>query len=301
MASRVRPGRPGCAARILRLMNRRDVVFRSMTAALLGPLAGLGGCSDSPAAKRIAEGESIFALFETAKPADAARDMVNPYDADKRFRGTYLISNAPWGGQDVYVAVYVDQIKNDPDMGVRAVAAWALAMHGKPEHAELIVPLLDPANGKFVRLSAARSLQRLHNPKVVDAIIETTDTRRELDPQVRAECCTALGQYAETRVLQALIKATDDDSLVVNKAALDSLKTLTGQEFGADPRPWVKWSKETANPFALRTQYTYPVFNRDRDWLEYIPFVPQPPNETPASPAGLSPVAGPAPAAEKPR
>lgn len=261
-----------------------------LTAAAVVPMGLLGGC-DSGSRQSMAESESIFAGVSSSQtPLDAARDMIDQYDADKRFRGTQLVSNAPWGGEDVYVAVYVDQVQNDPDPGVRALAAWALARHGKPEHAELILPLLDPKNDKLVRLIAARSLQRLHNPAVVETLIKSTDLDFETDPRVRGAAATALGQYAETRVLQALIKATDDDSLAVNTAALGSLKVLTGQDLPSDPTEWVRWLNGTNDPFAGRGTYMYPAFERDRDWFEYLPFVSGPPNEKSAEPVGYSPL-----------
>jgi hypothetical protein len=259
------------------------------TLALLA-LTALGGC-DTSTRDRMANSESVFAGANPRTPVDAATDMINQYDANRRFRGTLEIANAPWGGQDVYIAVYVDHVQNDPDPGVRAIAAWALARHGRPEHAPLITPLLDPKFDRTVRFTAARSLQRLHNPEVVPALIKSTEPESEADAQVRAESAIALGQYAQTRVLQALIRATDDDSLVVNEAALQSLRTLTGQSFPADPIPWVQWLKDEREPFAKRQPFTFPAFSRDRFWYEFLPFVPPPPNEVAAQPTGYSPLA----------
>lgn len=268
----------------------RSAHARSAAATLLA-LAGLHlAACENATTDRIARSESILAAAPSSTPLDAAREMVDQYDANKRFRGTLLISNAPWGGEDVYLAVYADHVQNDPDTGVRAVSAWALARHGKPEHAELIAPLLDAKNDPFVRLTAARALQRLHNPKVIDALIKSTE-ETETDPRVRAAACTALGQYAQTRVLQALIRSTDDDSLAVNSAALAALKTLTGQDLPADPANWVKWLRDNPQPFAARGTYTYPAFERENYWYEYLPFVPPPPNERPGEPAGFSPLA----------
>jgi len=255
----------------------------------LGLIAAACGTGCDPAAKqRAEESGSIFALFSEPKPIDAARDMVNPYDPDKRFRGTTLIANAPFGGTDVYVKVYEDQVKNDPDVGVRGIAARALSLHGRPEHALLIVPLLKEKE-RMPRLEAARALQRIHNPAVVDALIAAVDSRKEVDAEVRAEAAIALGQYAENKVLQGLIAAVDDDSLTAGRAARESLKTLTGQELGEDMKAWLAWFDKTKEPFAGRTQYIYPVFNREFYWIEYLPFVSPPPNEVASTPVGMTP------------
>ncbi|MFN0011532.1 MAG: HEAT repeat domain-containing protein [Phycisphaerales bacterium] len=253
-------------------------------------LAALVGACDEAATQRAADSESIFGAFTPQKPIDAAKDMINPYDADKRYRGTNAIANAPFGGGDVYLKVYEDQIKNDPDTGVRAVAARALSLHGRPEHAQLIIPLLAVKDDRRVRIEAARALQRIHADKAVDPLIAATDPKREFDHEVRAEAATALGQYPQGKVAQALIAALDDDHLVVNIAAHDSLRTLTGQSLPPDRKVWLSWLTEARAPFADQRPYVYPVFNRDKTFLEYLPFVPPPPNETAASPVGMPPV-----------
>ncbi len=264
----------------------------ALLAAALAPIACLAVACDEASKQRAEESGSIFGALTPQKPIDAARDMINPYDADKRYRGTNAIANAPFGGGDVYIKVYEDQIKNDPDSGVRAVAARALSLHGRPEHAELILPLLTNKDDRRVRLEAARALQRIHAEAAVDPLIAATDPRREIDHEVRAEAATALGQYAVGKVAQALIAALDDDHLVVNVAAHESLKTLTGQTIPPDRKAWVSWLSEAKAPFAAQKPYIYPVYARDKSWVEYIPFVPPPPNEIPASPVGMKPVGG---------
>jgi len=75
--------------------------------------------------------------------------------------------------------------------------------------------------------------------------------------------------------------------LLVNRAALSSLRTLTGQDFGLNIREWVSWKTRTAALFASQSPYVYPVFNRDRHWYEWVvPFL-QPPNEVASTPAGM--------------
>ena len=271
----------------------------------LGAAALAAGC-DSASLDAAAESGSLLAMVSPDTPAQAARDMVDPYSPEKRFTGTLKIANAPFGGEDVYLKIYREHLADEnEDPGDRAVSAVALSLHGSGEDVPLILPLTKSPD-KRVRLAATRSLQRLHNPVAIDPLgALSRPTRVEIrrnpttgepttipipgedEKDVRAAACVALGQYADARSLQALISATDDDDLLVSRSASDSLKTLTGQNFGDDRRAWVKWDAETKEPFAGRTDFFYPIFDREKYFWEYIPFVPGPPNETPGTPAGM--------------
>jgi hypothetical protein len=249
----------------------------------------LVGCEGNRASD---SSESVFDLLPAPPtPAVAAAWMFDPYDPDKRFRGTLLLANAPFGGAPEYVKGYVMHL-SDSDSSVRAAAALALGRHGSPEHVPLILPLLTQED-RLCRLSAVRALQRLHNPVAVGPLIDATDSRKESDADVRAEAAVALAQYPQPRVLQALIAALGDDRLAVTAAAAQSLRTLTGQDFGDDRARWFDWAAAASEPFAGQRPYTYPVFARDKSWLEHIPFWPPPPNEEPARPVGLPPPAEP--------
>lgn len=248
----------------------------------------LAGCIDPETRASMAENESILApIFTQPTPVDAARWSVDPYDADKRARGTNLLANAPFGGGDPYLKMYREHLADEGPL-VRAVSARALGMHGTPEDVVQLLPLTRDTETQ-VRFEAVRALQRLHNPAAIDRLMELLQPDKEIEPSIRAEAACALGQYAEPRVLQALIAALSDDYLVVVANAHDSLVTLTGQEqLPEDRRAWVEWSRGTTTPFAARREYTYPVFFRDKRWLDYVPFMPPVPNEIAGKPNGMA-------------
>jgi HEAT repeat protein len=256
----------------------------ALTAGLCAALALVGtGCESR--GKKARESTSIIQLFAPPTPQEAARMAVDPFDADKRARGTLLLANAPWGGEDVYVRLYREQIK-DADPLVKAVSVRALALHGSPEDVPAIVELIDD-DQRYLRWECARALQRLHNPVAIDALKDRLSIKKEVEPSVREASASALAQYADQRSFDALVAALDDRDLAVASAAQHSLATLTGRDLGNEVRPWVAWSKEESNLFAGRKTYEYPIFSRDPDWLEYvIPFL-KPPNEKPGTPVGL--------------
>jgi hypothetical protein len=133
------------------------------------------------------------------------------------------------------------------------------------------------------------------------ALLERLKPDIETNVQARASAARALGQYQQPRVAQALISAIGERNLAVNQNALESLRILTGENFGYDDRAWLKWLNGTKEPFANGAAYTYPVFERDKKFVEWIlPFIPGPPNETPGPVIGSPAVASATPAPAKP-
>ncbi len=256
--------------------------------ALLGGLITLPACMSSEVRAQMAAGDSILApIFKQFSPADAAAWAADPYDADKRARGMSMLANAPFGGAEAYVKLYRERL-NDDNAPVRATACRSLGLHGASEDVPRIVPLAR-AEEPLVRLDAVRALQRLHNRAAIPVLIERLNLEKESEPEIRAEAASALGQYPEDRVLQSLIIALADPSLLVNKNAQDALRTLTGNDdLPADRKLWVDWAKLNETPFAHRRAYVFPVFWREKRWLDYVPFMPAIPNETASTPVGFS-------------
>lgn len=236
--------------------------------------------------------DGLLGMFAPPSPQTAAAWATDQYDPNLRYKGTVLLGTASWGGEPLYLRLF-EQHARDPEANVRVAAMRALGNHGGPEHAAILIDGLSDAEPR-VRSEAARSLQRLYAPTTaIDALMRAIREDVEESAEVRAEAATALGQYPANRVVQALIASLADRSLAVNHASVSSLRILTGQDFGYDRRAWGTWA--TANPgeamFAARGQFVYPVFNRPRKLIEYLPFIPQPPNEQTALPAG-TPVGG---------
>ena len=224
-------------------------------------------------------------------PGQAAEMALDEYDPDSRFRGTRLLANAYFGGEDVYIELYEDAAR-DEDSGVRWAGVRALGLHGSPEHVPLIIERLVDEPDRLVRAEAARALQRIHNPDAIDPLLRAMDEELEPEPDVRAAAAHALGQYAEPRVVQALISSLNDPALAVNYSTIQALRTLTGQDYGIETRAWLDWFDATDDLFAARSTYTYPAFERDKRLLEYLPFMPPPPNETASTPIGMPPDMG---------
>lgn len=257
------------------------------TLALLTAVAVISGCNTFDNVPRGTK--SLFEVFvPQTSPSEAADMATDQYSAENRYRGTTLLSNAEFGGDGVYLELYLDGM-DDQDSGVRSASVRALGRHGDPEHVGLIVNALADEN-LIVRVEAARALQRVHSADAIDPLIKIINEDNETSADVRAAAADALGQYKENSVVQALIGALRDSRLVVNDRVQHSLLVLTGQNFGLDRRAWIDWFNSTEDIFAGAQPYTYPVFNRKKRLVEYLPLIPPPPNETTSTPVGMDPV-----------
>lgn len=231
---------------------------------------------------------SILSVWAPPTPQQAAEWSIDKYDPEARYRGTLLLANAPFAGDPIYIDLFRQNI-HDEDAGVRLAATRGLANHGGPENAPYIIERLTDSE-ELVRIEAARGLQRVHNPEAIPALFDAMTESTEANASVRAEAALALAHYPESRVVERLIANLDDPSLSVNRNTVASLRILTGQDFGTSRRAWTQWYTDSQDLFAAQSTFTYPAFERNKFWYEYLPFWPPPPNEPPAMPAGLNPL-----------
>lgn len=260
--------------------------------ALGSSCVSLCGCAADPYRPQT---DSILDFLQGPSPEFVAQMAIDPYDADRRYRGTVLLAGATFAGEEKYMNLFRLYTK-DEDSAVRGAAARAVANHGTPEDATYLIPLLDDPD-EIVRREAARGLQRLHNTAAIPHLIRKlstvpqpgSDAKPEDDTQVRADAALALGQYASTTVVEALVTALDDPQLAVNRSTLESLRTLTGQDLGYSRTEWTRWLRsQDQSPTIAQGVFVYPGYERDLKWYEWVPFVPKPRLEKPGVPTGFS-------------
>jgi HEAT repeat protein len=242
--------------------------------------AVLGGCDT------MGDIDNLFSGLSPPTPAEAAAWASDLDDPENQRRGITLLSTAVWGGDEAYVRLYRLYVEEPTDPQVKAIAIRALGRWGEPSDAPRIAeyltsPLLQ------VRIEAAKALQRLHDPAVSDRIwLRLVD--EEEDPLVRAELAVAMAQYPGDRSFQALCAALDARELLVNLAAADSLRILTGEDFGLDRSRWLAWYAATSAPFAAEEVFLYPVFTRTITFWDRLAFWNPVIFEVPAPPRGFA-------------
>ena len=223
--------------------------------------------------------------FSPPSPFQAAVWASDFNDPGLQRRGVILLSNATFGGERTYVDLYRVLSDESSDPLVQAAGIRALGRWGSPEDALVIADQLENEY-RQVRLEAAIALQRVHEESVEDRIWRRLVDESE-DEAIRIELAIALGQYPTDSAFQALALTLEDRSLAMNLAAADSLRVLTGRDFGIDGPAWLSWYDSTKTPFAQVEIFLYPTFERPISFFEKLAFWDPTVFEKPAPPRGL--------------
>ena len=162
------------------------------------------------------------------------------------------------------------KLLGDNEWQVRFYTTEALGKIGDKSAAKPLANLLLTDSSAKVRLAAIEALDRLDsrteykavleafsdkNPKIRSYAVElsaswkikdalptiTNMLKNDRSNKVRASCAYALGIYANYAAVPALIGALDDDYMDVKIHAMESLKKMSGQNYGYDKQEWDHW------------------------------------------------------------
>ncbi len=264
-------------------------LFASRTRRDLCGIGGLLACALVAGCDTIgSDFKSMGEVIAPPSPQEAAQWAVDTTDTENMRRGIVLLGTSSFGGVDAYVQLYRFYVKDMKDPLVQAAAISALSRFGQPEDAVLIAErLVSPF--PHVRLAAALGLQRIHNPIVAEMMWRKMQDESEAQ-ETRVELAVGLGQYPQDASFQALVTALDHTELTVNLAALDSLRMMTGQDFGIDRMRWLGWytTAPVGQRFVAQNVYLFPTYQRHRGFWDYVVFWDIPKWQQPGLPTGIA-------------
>lgn len=121
---------------------------------------------------------------------------------------------------------------------VQIVASDALVKIGKPAIQPLRAALskADPAELPFAYVSEV--LARMQDPATTKMLLGMLS---DSNPHTRSGIADALGYSKDTATVDALIAALKDQDSGVKSSAAQSLKKITGQDYGEDASKWGEW------------------------------------------------------------
>jgi hypothetical protein len=127
------------------------------------------------------------------------------------------------------------QMQVEPDPLVRRAVVHAIAEFRTPIAQQVLEAGLadgDPA----VRVACCQALGRRADAASVASLANSLRTDEDID--VRLAAAEALGKTKSPEAIQALIVALDDRDPALQYAGVQSMKSITGQDYGPDVQTW---------------------------------------------------------------
>lgn len=127
------------------------------------------------------------------------------------------------------------QIQIEPDPLVRKTIVEVIAEFQTPLAQQVLEAGLNDADAT-VRIACCQSLGQRGEERSVDALAQALRSDRQVD--VRLAAAEALGSIESPQSVQALIVALDDRDPALQYVGVESMKSLTGVDYGGDVQAW---------------------------------------------------------------
>lgn len=149
------------------------------------------------------------------------------------------------------VAELAEILREDNTPLARIEAARALGMSRHPRAVAALGVGLTDAEAE-VRIAICSALGELEDPAAINVLARTLG--QDTDADVRLAATRALGRYRDPAAVRALAVALDDRSPALQYRAMESLRTASGQNFGADLERWQAYAKSENPTIESRSQ-----------------------------------------------
>lgn len=140
---------------------------------------------------------------------------------------------------------------NDKSSEMRRLAVNAAGKITAVSPMRIIDLGLEDENTK-VRMEACRALGRRSEPEAASALAKTAGS--ETDEDVKHAALAALSNHKGAVAVQSLQTALNDRNPATQELVINSLKSVTGQDHGADPQKWIAALQAPRQPAEPKTR-----------------------------------------------
>ena len=137
------------------------------------------------------------------------------------------------------------QIQVEPDPLVRQAVVASIAEFRTPIAQQVLEAGLSDENAA-VRQTSCRALGKRGEPASVTCLANALNTDKDID--VRMAAAEALGKFKTPEATKALAVALDDRDPALQYAGVQSLKAITGRDYGPDVQAWRQVAAGQAPP-----------------------------------------------------
>lgn len=172
-------------------------------------------------------------------PARAARKMEDATSPDQRREGIFYLVNQPWGRREPYTERYKQLATSQADWTVRAAAIRALNRSRERSAMPIFIAGLGD-RAELVRLESAKALANIPDESAVPTLMRRLAAADE-NRDVRIASADALRNFRRNDVAQGLIRVLLERDFSVAWQARQSLKFITGRDYGYDQGAWLDY------------------------------------------------------------
>lgn len=214
-------------------VNPSPLRFPILIRLAIGSLLLAAGCHDGPM-----YGLKAINPYYSMKEWRADEDL-GPTDHLRRGELNKLVAVMPSLPEEKQAAWFTHLrgiLDHDASPEMRRMAILAAGRSKLPESAELIQRGLKDDSMK-VRLATCRVLGERTDPESTRLLAETAGSTSEVD--VRNAALAALANHRSPVAVDALKLALDTRDPATRDLALESLRDVTGKDYGDDPQVWI--------------------------------------------------------------
>ncbi|HHT9126275.1 MAG TPA: HEAT repeat domain-containing protein [Candidatus Brocadiia bacterium] len=142
-------------------------------------------------------------------------------------------------GQDSYVKLLIDILKDTRNDNVRISIMNAFGFNGDDRALELIIELLDSENDA-VKTTASETLGKLKTRMAIEKM-SAAMLKKDRSLSSRILLIQALGNVRNREAVEPLIRIMESDEKALQVVAKEALERITKQSIGNDVKQWTEW------------------------------------------------------------
>jgi HEAT repeat protein len=195
------------------------------------------GCSSTRARP---EWMQTIAFWDKKEVDDSYRGEIPAKRVEKMREEAKRMSTLPPAEQQAKADRWAQEFRNEADPLIRAELVKAIATCGAPAAADTIrAAMIDSTTD--VRIAACDAWGKHGGPQAVPSL--SLAIRKDSSVDVRLAGLRALGAIGGPESIAALGTALDDEDPAMQYRAIQSLRKVTGKDFGDDVASWREFAK----------------------------------------------------------